>query len=68
MWVCAVKINREVRYLFNGRLTGNQPLATRFASKKQAQRAYQAFFRGTPLGPCTVTFQQLEVAADAPSG
>jgi hypothetical protein len=62
MWIVIVKFKDSTRYLSGNRLAGSLEKATVFASKKQAQRAYQEFFRDNSrnLNTCVVAFERQE--------
>jgi hypothetical protein len=67
MWITIIRFRGDTRYLAKNRLTGSLDKAVRFASKKQAQRAYQEFSRenSRELGTCSVSFERTEEPATA---
>lgn len=66
MWICTVEFKEKTRYLANGRLTGSKDKALRFDSKKRAQKAFQAFFRGARMEEAhTVTFHREEAPVES---
>jgi len=70
VWIVVVKFRDHIRYLSKDRLTGSPGKAQGFNSKKQAQRAYQEFFRDNAhsMGPCDVLFERTMDRAPAGQG